>query len=377
MVKQDNVFDDTFDDLMSDDINTERVDPITGEVFNIEEDFDNFQKDSSATRTIDSNSKEGYLEVPFDIMDETKSEGENLNIDDKIVIDLLRSKGINPDSIKVQDEESNEIKEIKFSELSKEEQLNVLNYQNDNDEVDFTDTEIEAIEFLRENQMSLNDLAKAIREKTIAEIQESQNEQVYEVDDFSDDELFIIDFKNKYGEDFTEDELLTALDKAKEHEDLYNKQMGKVRENFKEYERLGKEQAEQEKIAKEQEKENEYISQVVNVARSLNDMHDTVDMDDDDKEEVLSFMFDKLPTGESALEKSLKDPSTRYKVAWYIKNGDEVFKEIHRYYQGEIENLKKSITKPAQVKPEAFIKNTNQKQHTTQKSPRKLEDLYN
>ena len=369
---------DIFEDLMSNDGATGMVDPLSGDAYNPLEDFEQFQNQSPATRVVDEDEGGGYREVPFNLLDDEGGEKEkpaDQPVDDSFIVELLKSKGINPDSIKVQDEESDEVKEVKFSELSTEEKRALLEYQTD--EIDFTDHEIEAVEFLRENNMTLSDLAKAIREKTLAELQTSSTEPTYEVDDFSDDELFIIDFKNKYGEDYTDDELIEALERAKENEELYNRQMGKVRDNFKEYERLGKEQAEQEKIAAEQAREEEYISQVVQVARSLNDMHDTVDLDDDDKEGVLSYMFDKLPTGESGLERALKDPASRYKAAWYLKNGDDVFKEIHRYYKGEIDRLSKMIPATAKLKPEAFIKPTNNKQHTTQQRPRKLEDLYN
>lgn len=367
--------DDIFEDLMNDEGATGMVDPVTGESYNPLEDFEQFQNNSKAT--IITNEDEGYRELPLNIMDDedtNETKPSNTTVDDNLIIDLLKSKGFNPESIKIKDEDDDELKEVKFSELSDEEKLELLNYNQE--ELEFTDNEIEAIEFLRENQMSLEDLAKAIREKTIAEL-EQKSEPTYEVDDFSDDELFLIDFKNKYGEDFTEEELLVALDKAKENEDLYAKQMSKVRSNFKEYEQQAKEAEEQEALAQQEAKEQEYISKVVEVARSLNDMHDTVDLDDDDKEDILSFMFDKLPTGGTAMDKALDNPEMRYKVAWYIKNGDDVFKEIRQYYKDEISKLQKQIqtqtqTKPVTTKPQAFIK---QNQHTT-RSPKKLEDLF-
>ncbi len=358
---------DVFENLLDDSLATGFTDPVSGQHYDPVQDFDDFQNQSSATRTVSSEGDK--VEMPS-LLDDPKP-GEPTQLEGSVLYDFLRSKNIDPESIKVQDEESGETLEYKFDDLSKEEKMDILGYQKEM----YSDDEVDAINFLRTNKMSLQDLAQSIRNKTIEEYSQ-QSEQVYQVDDFSDDELFIVDFKNKYGEDFSEDELLSALDKAKENEALYEKQMARVRDSFKEYEAQAKEQ-ESLRIQQEQnDAEEQYIAQVVNVARSLNDMHDTVDLDDTDKEDVLTFMFDKLPTGESALEKALKDPASRYKAAWYLKNGDEVFKEVHRYYKGEIERLNKEIKSGAK-KPEAFIKKeTNNKQHTTQKRPMKLEELY-
>lgn len=376
-LSRNNMNDDIFEDLLSDEGATGMVDPMTGESFNPIEDFEQFQNSSESTR-ITKESDSGYKELPTNLLDDPKDEENQIKsepVNDALLLDFLKSKGINPDSIKVQDEDSEEIKELKFSELTDAEKLELLKYNSDEAD-DFEEHEIEAIEFLRENDMTLEELVKAVKEKTIAELQENQQEKVYQVDDFTDDELFIVDFKNKYGEDFTEEELEDALNRAKSNEDLYSKQMNKVRENFKEYEEQAKLQEQQQQKAEQEQQKQEYISQVVQVARSLNDMHDTVDLDDDDKEEILSFMFDELATGGTALDKALKDPATRYKVAWYIKNGDEVFNEVHNYYKSEINKLSKSLKNTSKPKPDAFIKDVK-KQHTTRKGPMKLEELLN
>lgn len=371
--------DDVFDDLMNDDKATGMVDPISGQSYNPLDDFEEFQENSPATRVVREEDEAPKEDKAESLMDNFDEDGNKIEDEEKeeskefdFISEYLKSKGVNPESIKIQDEESEDIKEVKFSDLSDSEKLELLKYNSE--ENDFDEDEITAINFLRENNMSLNELATTIRDKTIKEMEE-RNSMEYTVDDFSDDELFILDFKNKYGDDFSDEELETALEKAKEDDELFNKQASKIRENFKEIEQENIEAKKQEKLKEDEARESEYINKVVDVARRTNDMHDTVDMDDDDKEEVLSFMFDKTASGKTALDKALLDPETRYKVAWYIKNGDEVFKEIHNYYKNEINKLsKQKENKSKAIKPEAFIK--KEKQHT-KKRPLTLDDLYN
>lgn len=363
---------DIFNDLMSNDGATGMVDPMTDEVYNPVEDFETFQEESEATYL---RSEDNAQNPTVSLMDGVTESSPQLENTDDLLITLLKSKGINPDSIKIQNEENDEVEEVKFTDLTEEEKLELLNYNHAEEDYDYSDPEIEAIEFLRENNMSIQELAKVIREKTIAEIS-AENDVVYTVDDFTDEELFLADFKNKYGEDFTEVELMDSLNKAKESEDLFTKQMNKVRETYREYEKEEKEQEHLEKENALKEKENAYIAKVVEVARSMDDLHDIIEMDDDDKEEVLGFMFNKTVTGESFMDKALTDPKTRYKAAWYIKNGDEAFKQIHNYYQSEIKKLTKLIPASTKPKVEAVIKEPNKQLNIPQKRPKRLEDLF-
>lgn len=359
-----------FDDLMEDNGRLGMYDPLddSGGYAQME-DFDKFQNESKATRE----ASEGYIDIHSDIMDDVKQE-EPVQTSD-MVEELLRSKGYNPEAIKFENEDG-EIETVSFNELSREEQLELLNAEHDNpyEDLDFTESEIEAVEFLRDNNMTLQELAQTIRQQVQEELS-GQVEQTYQVDDFSDDELFIVDFKHKYGEDFTDEELIFELEKARENEELFNRKIGKLRSDYKQYEEEAREEQQREaELAQQQEHEN-YISQMVHVARGINDMHDTAELDDNDKNLILSYMFDPGPTGQTQMQKALSDPETMFKVAWYLQYGDETFKEMNKYYKGEIAKYSKqnNATKPKQ-KPETVIKD-NSHQHTKRK-PESIEDLW-
>lgn len=360
-----------FDDLLSDEGAVYQNDPFDDSEYASYEDFDSFQNNSSATEVVKDG---GYKSLDTSILDDEVLEenaDDHTNLNSSIVYDVLKSKGFNPNSIKIENEDG-EIEEVKFSNLSKEEQLSILSGEHEVD-YGYTDSEIEAITFLRENNMSLNDLAQAIRQKTIEELQNS--EPTYSVDDFTDDELFIADFKNKYGSEFTDEELLLELEKAKEHEELFEKKVNKLRNDYKAYEEEERQESEKRKQEEEMRIYNEYVSNMVNVAKNINDMHDTAELEYSDKEEILDFIFTEDNNGKTELQKAFDDPETLFKAAWYIKYGDHVIKEIHKYYQSEIAKLSKQSK---QNSVETVVKNKTQHktQHTTQQRPKRIEDLY-
>ena len=355
-----------FESLMNDDVESTSLSEINQNYgYAPNHDFDEFQESSKATRVTSADS--GYAEMPLDIMNDKDEENyENVNSD--LIYDVLKARGINPESIKFENE-NGEIESFNFNELSKEDQVALLSADEEY-ESEYNDDEIEAIGFLRENNMTLKELAQRIRQNTIEELQSSQ-EQVYTVDDFSDEELFVVDFKNKYGEDFTDEELYNELEKAKENEDLFNKKMTKLRNDYKTYEVESKE--EEFRIAQEQaeQERNAYIQTVVDASRAVSDFHETVEIDDKDRESLLEYIFDTDANGVTGIQKALQDPSNLIKIAWYLQHGDNTIKEVHKYYQSEIAKLSKNNKAS---KPDTVIKPNQKNQHTIRHKT--INDLY-
>lgn len=292
---------------------------------------------------------------------------------ESLIEERLKAQGYDPRAIKFENE-NGEIESYDFNDLTREEQLQLIEGIEDEESSEqWTDTEIETINFLRENNMTLQDLVKTIKDRTIAELSE-KTERVYTVDEFSDDELFVADLRNKYGEDtFTEEELIHELEKAKENGELYNKKISKMRDEYKQYEIDNEEFQRNQSALEAEQARNEYIQKTVDAVRDINDLHDTVELEYEDKNAILGFMFDQDALGNTAFDQALLDPLTKYKAAWYIQNGDQVFSELHKYYQEEIAKLQAAI--PKTKKPDTVIKPKNT-QHTTQRKITKLEDLH-
>lgn len=360
-----------FEDLLSDEGAIGMHDPLSqSEPYSPEDDVDNFQKSSNATTTKEQES--GYRELGNSLMnDDDENTDEQPEDDNDLIRSVLRQKGFNPNSIKFENEDG-EIEEHRFEDLSLEDQKAIL----DTDPYEFEDHELNAIAYLRENNMTLEELAQVIRQQTIDQMQNQEAEQKsYTVDDFSNDELFIVDFRNKYGEDFTDDELLIELDKAKENPEIYEKRINKLREDYKKYE---EETARQEMEAQQkyiQEQKDQYTSTMINTAKSISDLHDTAEIDDNDRNEILNFILTEDQSGVTDFQRSLQDPRNVFKAAWYLQHGDEVFNEIHRYYQAEITKLTKANKSNKVESVVKTNKNQNKTQHTTQRHT-KIEDLF-
>ena len=127
------------------------------------------------------------------------------------------------------------------------------------------------------------------------------------------------------------------------------------------------------KLAQQQAEDtrNQYIQTVVNASKSISDFHETVEIDDNDRESLLEFIFDTDPNGLTQIQKALQDPSNVVKVAWYLQHGDDMIKQVHQYYQSEIAKLSKQNKV---IKPETVIKPNQKNQHTTR--PKTINDLY-
>ena len=73
---------------------------------------------------------------------------------------MLSAKGVDPHALLYEDEDGTE-KTVDFYELSPEEQLNILNYNPTAHELE--DDEIEVINFLRENNITLEEYTEYVK----------------------------------------------------------------------------------------------------------------------------------------------------------------------------------------------------------------------
>lgn len=294
-----------------------------------------------------------------DLFNENVSDlnNESNETEGSIIDSILKSKGFNPNSIKFENE-NGEIEEYKFSDLSKDEQMELLSSS------EYSEDEIDAISFLRENNMNLSELVDVLRKEIYDELNNSQS---YSVDDYSDDELFIADFKNKYGEDFTDEELKLELEKAKEHESLFEKKMSKLRSDYKNYEIAQKEEESRLKKEEELSIKNQLLNEINSTMSSFNVIHDIIELENSDKENIKKLIFDTNINGKTKFNELLEDPKNLIKAAWYLTYGDKAFKDLQSYYNSNF--IKKVTTKPAVI-----IKNQNK--NIPPKTPKRIEDIY-
>ena len=82
-------------------------------------------------------------------------------------------------------------------------------------------------------------------------------------------------------------------------------------------------------------------------------------MDQDDKEELADFMLGFDQAGEGYLNKTLNDPDSLTRMAWFALKGPQVFNEIQDYYNNQITQVRQQ----AYQQGFDFVKNNRQPNH--------------
>ena len=251
---------------------------------NIGSDFDDLFDDSSATTVENSvdESQEKAFELPDNMDDygvieessEESSEGESSNDSESTEPELdvwhqyLRDLGVS-DSKAIQFEnEDGEIETVDFDTLDRETQLTMLKELTD---PGLSEHEIQVVNYLRQNNASFDDVINYFAEQRLqqylTENPDQVHQKVYSIDEYTNDELYLADLKNKYP-DFTDEELLAELDAAKINEDLFNKKSDTIRQQYKELEDRQQQEAE----AAEQQRYEALQQNIVNAVLNFKEI---------------------------------------------------------------------------------------------------------
>lgn len=270
-------------------------------------------------------------------------ETQNDSQEDDLISQLLRAKGIaDPTKIKFTDDSDNII-ERDWNTLSQEEQLNILSEPStESNDSDLSEDEINLLNILRANNLSTDSFINQIQQEAIQNYLNNQQpaEPVYEVDNISDDDLFVIDLAARVP-NITDEELQSALDSAKQNPDLYKRQITGIRSEYKELEQQNIQ--EQQAIAQEQAQEryNEFAGNIINSIDSFNELGGLeIQMEDDDKDELADFILGTDQAGISNLNKALNDPETLTKMAWFALKGQDTIDNIVEYFTNEITKVR-------------------------------------
>ena len=260
-------------------------------------------------------------------------------VKESVLTELLKLRGIENGVIKILGEDNVE-SEVNFSDLTLEEQLEILNNAEETvteDEYNLDESEISLINSIRENGDSVEEYLKKYKQSIIDELSE-QGGQNYDIDNYDDQELYLLDLKQKYN--LTDDELARELEKELKDETLFKKKVDILRAEYKELEdqyKLNQEQQEQQEL---EEQYAQYSDTMVDIAVATNEMYD-FELEDEEKNEILSFLLDRDESGATEFYKTLNDPKKMYEAAWFLRYGKESFDALRNAYESEISKLKK------------------------------------
>lgn len=278
-----------------------------------------------------------------------------------LIDQLLNERGIQ-DKTKINFEGDNgEITEVDWNNLSVEEQLNILRSTTPAAEDGLDASEINMINSIRSNNLTPEQYIKSIEEKAIENYKKSQDQtvQTYQIDQYSDDELFVLDLLNKV-EGITEEEAEEALNTAKQsNQALFTKQVNALRNEYKQQEEELSKYAQFQEEQRAKQEYDQYARTIYNSVNNLNQMFKgTFNVDADDKQQMYELLTGFDDQRNSWFGKVLNDPDTLAKISWYLLYGDKAFEQMQNYYAQAINTTKPNSSTPKSVyKP--VIPNSN------------------
>lgn len=280
--------------------------------------FDDAIFDDDEFGDIDLNSPTGKEKEPdVDQNTQVSDEGD-------LTTEILRLKGISdPEKIKFEDE-TGAIIERAWDSLSREEQINILI---DQEKQDLDDSELQLINTIRESGMTPEEYIQTLQPEPTNPV------KVYDVDELSDEEVYALDLLYKV-QDISDEEISQAVEQAKQNETLFKKTVEGLR---KEYIRLQDEreaQLESEKAAQKEVEYEKFSNSIYEQIRNLNSFAGRpLELSNEDKEDLSSFILDLDDYGMSAFGRAMNDPTLFTKAAFWILNEDKIIEELNKQIQ--------------------------------------------
>lgn len=276
-------------------------------------------------------------------LDPSPAGGDGDNQDDDFITTLLKSRGIYDKSkIKFEDEEGSVV-EYNWDDLSNDEKLNIVYSSEQDPDTDLDDAEAQLINAIRQSGLTPAEYLEHLQEEGVnSYIQNNQDAGYqYQVDQYSDDELFIFDFMSRMG-DVTDEEAQDALEKAKSNETLYAKQVAALRNEYKAIEDENNRQAQFELEEQERERYNQFAEQVADQIGDFNEFSGyDLNLSDEDRDDLYEFITGADGAGNNHFAKALSDPQILVQTAWFALNGKQMMEDITNYFQNEIKQVRK------------------------------------
>lgn len=234
-----------------------------------------------------------------------------------VVAEYLKSYGIeDPSKIQFENEEGG-IDEVDFNSLSAEEQLTMLKELGD---PGYTDYEKNVINWMRSNNTDLQGIVDYYSKKAVDDYIASQGtpEKTYSIDDYTDDELYMADMKARFP-DFTDEEIEAKLDSAKLNEETFKKEVDSLRNYYKAEEDAQAQEAEAQEQQQYEALRNSVLDAATNFREVLLDSDDpngdALEIEDTDRQQMLSYLLDPGTDGRSEFDKDLSDPAALIELA--------------------------------------------------------------
>lgn len=286
--------------------------------------------EGSYEEVIDNNPQVYDIDENFEEFEKEQSE-ETSDFIDK----FLMSRGIDPSKVRIADEQGI-IDEIPFSDLSDEEKLAVL----DTDKYDLSDEEIYTLNYLRQHNINLQEYTEYIKNESIKEYL-NQTNSVTNIDDYTDEVIFKADLINRFGEDISDEELDNEWAAAQSNPTLLEKKIGVLREQFKQQEIDNRNALEKDAADKKEAQFQTFAQSMQNAAMGIDTIM-SVEVDNEQKNDILNFCLERDINGQSQFNKFFENPEAVFKMAWFMKYGEQAIEAVHDYWKKQVGQSRKA-----------------------------------
>jgi hypothetical protein len=209
------------------------------------------------------------------------------------------------------------------------------------------------INFLRQNNMTLQDFAEWQRQEAIQEYLAGQA-PTSDTDSYSDEEIVAYDYIKRFGESMSDEEIDAEIERLKADPEAFAKRVSLLRNAFKAEEEAQAKLYQDEAAAKQAENEKMFVNTYHQAMAGIDSIQNT-ELDDNDRDELLRFVLEKDQANRTGLSKAMDNPENVLKMAWYLLHGEERVDAMIDYFQKEISKRSKPgprvVTKQANRKP--------------------------
>ncbi|MEG0773673.1 hypothetical protein [Clostridium sp.] len=238
--------------------------------------------------------------------------------------------------------------EVDFNSLDSDEKLNILK---ELATPNLSKDEVEVVNYLRSNNATFQDVVTYYSKKAVDDYIKENGpiEKQYSVDEYSNDELYVADLKEKFS-DMTDAEIKTDLENAKENSELFNKKVDILRKQYK--------SKEEDIIAeKEREREDQFTSFKNALEGQLTEFNaismdykdsksDSLQIEDSEKEEIYNYVLNQDENGATQFFKDLNDPKRLVELAWFALYGKDAVSDISNYWKSQLKTTRSTESKP-------------------------------
>ena len=275
--------------------------------------------------------------------DETTSDSYTEQMD--AYMRFLQSRGIRDGKTVVyEDEETGETSEVDFSTLSDDEKFNILN---EISKPDLSDDEINTINFLRQNNATMQDVISYYQDQAVKEYIEKSgaSTQTYTSDDYSNEELYVADLKSRYP-DMSDEEIMEELELAKENEELFKKKAEAIRNNYKELEEAQRKEAEEAELKVKQEYQDNFTKVLDKFNYIPMDYKDpnggAFQVENSEKAAIWDYIFKQDVNGMTGFVRDLNDPAKLIEMAHRMLFGAEAMSDLTQHFKQELKKARRA-----------------------------------